>query len=198
MNEIIIDKFLLVTPTEHVIFHDKVLLHIQSIYCDMARMVFKEDDFISFRKLVNEIYLSEDTLGRGMDRVTYSKVLKFVALRTFENYIFDLDILNNLFIRVFSLELMVPTTMIERAYFLLAKISTCLSVLETLLAEEELSIVNHCLRHSVEKLRRTAESNSYDVWQRIWTYSQSVRSDTEGRQSVLAVDTFKSKRKGHV
>lgn len=198
MNEIIIDKFLLVTPTEHVIFHDKVLLHIQSIYCDMARMVFKEDDFISFRKLVNEIYLSEDTLGRGMDRVMYSKVFKFVALRTFENHVVDIEMLNKLFIRVFSLELIVPTTMIERAYFLLAKISTCLSILETILTEEELSIVNHCVRHSIEKLRRTAESNSYDVWQRIWTYSQSVRIDTVDRQSVLAADAFKSKRKGHV
>ncbi|MBJ8931637.1 hypothetical protein [Citrobacter freundii] len=198
MNEIIIDKFLLVTPTEHVAFHDQVLLHIQAGYIDMARMSFNGGDFLSFRSLVNEIYLAEDTLGRGMDRIMYAKVLKFVILRTFEDRIADLEVQNKLISKMFELQITLPQSVIEHLYYVLAKISSCQAAFDKLLDEHELSLANHALNHCIDKLRRTIDNNSHDVWGRIWECSQARECYEERSLSVQTMTKFKTRRRGYV
>lgn len=198
MNEIIIDKFLLVTPTEHVAFHDQVLLHIQAGYIDMARMSFNGGDFLSFRNLVNEIYLADDTLGRGMDRIMYAKVLKFVILRTFEDRIAELEVQNKLINRIFELQIAPPQSVIEHLYFILAKIASCQVAFDKLLDEHELSLANHALNHCIDKLRRTIDNNSHDVWSRIWECSQTREDNEERFFSTQTINKFKTRRRNYV
>lgn len=198
MNEIIIDKFLLVTPSEHIAFHDQVLLHIQSGYIDMAKMSFSGGDFLSFRKLVNEIYVAEDTLGRGMDRVMYAKVLKFVILRSFENKIADLEFQNKLINRFFDLQISIPQSVIEYLHYVLAKIASCEVAFEKLLDEHEFSIARHALNRSIEKLRRTIDNNSHDLWRRIWECGQNGSQSDEGDFPMLAISKYKTRRRVYV
>lgn len=198
MNEIIIDDFLNVTPSEHVAFHDRVLLHLQAAYCDMASLEFSGGSIISFRKLVNEIYIAESRQGRGMDRLIYSKTLRYVVLQSFESYLSELDLLNKLIIRMTDTECDVVPSVIEHSHYLLSKLASCQFVLEKVLTEQELSLANHSLTHGVEKYRRNADRCDPDLWRKVWDFGNKTDSSQQQNFSFGPLSSLKSKRKHHV
>lgn len=203
MSEIIIDEFFNIMPSEHVSFHDDVLVHLQGKYTDMALYTGEGRDSQSFRALVNEIYVYESQCQRGVDRITYNKAMKYVVLQKFEILLSSLDLINKLIIKFFSfkdLEGMPPDVLIYQYYYCMAKAATCIFTLEKLFEESEFRLIEHELTQVIERTRRAFKGqNIDDFFERVWSHSIDGHKNSVSSQ-ILNMDfsQIKTKRKNYV